>query len=68
MGHAAAGRPLTAPSDPCDSLIDTYFGLFDAFDSVGEAVFKRQLYHCLLGQALSIKANIETRRSKNEFG
>ena len=39
---------------------DTYFNT--------TAVFKKQLYQCLTSQALNLKANIETRRSKNELG
>merc|ERR1711935_658414 len=35
---------------------------------VGEQAFKKQLWQCMVGQALLIKQNIETRRSKNEFG
>jgi hypothetical protein len=30
--------------------------------------FQRQLYHCMLGQALNIKSNIEKFRSQNIFG
>ena len=55
---------------PCDSLIDTYFGSKPDtyFNTTGEGVFKKQLYQCLTSQALNLKANIETRRSKNELG
>lgn len=52
---------------PCDNIIQVYFGASD-FDKVGEDVFKKQLWQCMVGQALLIKQNIETRRSKNEFG
>ena len=54
----------------CDNLIQVYFGAAQraAIDDVGEAAFKRQLYQCMLAQALEIKSNIETRRSTNEFG
>jgi beta-galactosidase/beta-glucuronidase len=51
----------------CDNIIDVYFGKMD-FSAVGEQPFKKQLYLCMLGQALLIKSNIETRRSKNELG
>ena len=55
---------------PCDSLIDVYFGQRDDsyFNQTGEAVFKKQLYQCMLSQALEIKSNIETRRSQNQLG
>jgi len=52
---------------PCDNIIIAYFGEMD-LTAVGEQAFKKQLYFCMLGQALLIKSNIETRRSKNELG
>ncbi len=52
---------------PCDNIIDAYFGVQN-FDGVGEQVFKKQLYQCMLGQALEMKSNIETRRATNQFG
>ena len=52
---------------PCDNIIDVYFGASN-FDLVGADVFKKQLWQCMTGQALLIKQNIETRRSKNIFG
>ena len=39
-----------------------------ALCQVGEQAFKKQLYLCMMGQALLIKSNIETRRSLNELG
>lgn len=51
----------------CDNIIDVYFGKMDLTE-VGEQAFKKQLYLCMLGQALLIKSNIETRRSLNELG
>ena len=52
---------------PCDSIIQVYFGAYD-FNLTGEDVFKKQLFHCMIGQALEMKANIERRRSTNQFG
>lgn len=52
---------------PCDNIITVYFGP-DDFNATGEAAFKKQLYQCMLGQALHMKSNIETRRSTNQFG
>eukprot|EP00055_Hartaetosiga_balthica_P010760 m.47003 g.47003 ORF g.47003 m.47003 type:complete len:1028 (-) comp7303_c0_seq1:128-3211(-) len=52
---------------PCDSIIFVYFGQYD-LDPVGENAFKKQLYHCMIGQALEMKSNIETRRGTNQFG
>ncbi|KAL3940829.1 MAG: hypothetical protein SGBAC_004699 [Bacillariaceae sp.] len=54
---------------PCDSIIKAYFQTEpDYFDKVGETQFQRQLYHCMIGQALHMKSIIEERRSKNELG
>ena len=56
---------------PCDNMVVSYFGApshADYFNQTGEAVFKRQLYQCMLAQALNIKSNIEHRRSQNELG
>ena len=54
---------------PCDSVVDAYFNV-DAhyYADVGEEAFKRQLFHCMLGQALEMKSNIETRKAQNEIG
>jgi beta-mannosidase len=52
---------------PCDNIIDEYFGLADA-SAVGELVFKKQLWQCMVGQSLLLKSDIETRRSTNQFG
>jgi hypothetical protein len=34
----------------------------------GEKAFKGQLFQCMVGQALVLKQNIETRRAENQFG
>ena len=52
---------------PCDSIIDVYFGKSN-FDLVGADVFKKQLWQCMVGQALLIKSDIEARRATNQFG
>ena len=54
---------------PCDNIIDVYFGIEEGeLDRVGEGVFKKHLWQCMIAQALVIKSNIETRRSENQFG
>jgi len=55
---------------PCDNLINVYFGVHpdEYFNMTGESVFKQQLYQCMLSQALHVKADIETQRSRNELG
>lgn len=52
---------------PCDNIILEYFGSQNNSE-VGLTQFQRQLYQCMLGQALEMKSNIENRRSGNEFG
>lgn len=51
-----------------DNQIITYFGTGQDLDAVGEAPFKKQLYQCMLAQALAVKSDIEVRRSTNTFG
>lgn len=60
-------NPMSQRNYPCDNIIDVYFNASN-FDLVGEDVFKKQLWQCMVGQALLIKQNIETRRSSNQFG
>jgi len=52
---------------PCDNIIVQYFGESN-FDEVGETTFKQQLWHCMVGQALLVKSDIESRRASNTFG
>jgi len=59
--------PMIQRNYPCDNIITVYFGSKN-LSEYGEIAFKRQLYMCILGQALVIKSDIEVRRSGNEFG
>jgi len=59
--------PMAQRNYPCDNIIDVYWGKQDLSQS-GERAFKKQLYQCLIGQALEMKSDIEVRRSTNEFG
>ena len=52
---------------PCDNLVYVYFG-YTVPEVVGEALFKKQLYMCMLSQALHIKGDIEARRGRNQIG
>ena len=49
-------------------MINNYFGNQTDFDEVGEHVFKKQLWQCMVGQALFMKQSIEARREMNQFG
>jgi beta-mannosidase len=54
---------------PCDSEIIVYFGNTSGdLNATGESAFKRQLFYCMIAQALVIKQNIEETRSQNRFG
>eukprot|EP01059_Diplonema_ambulator_P005508 TRINITY_DN1525_c1_g1_i1.p1 TRINITY_DN1525_c1_g1~~TRINITY_DN1525_c1_g1_i1.p1 ORF type:complete len:931 (+),score=264.77 TRINITY_DN1525_c1_g1_i1:382-2793(+) len=65
-------NPMQQRNYGCDDLILKHFGWTQgspsALNTTGEASFKKQLYFCLLGQALDMKANIEQRRATNQFG
>ena len=64
--------PQAERNYPCDNLILGYFGNTKAtahsLDEIGEEAFKRQLYQCMVAQALAMSSDIETRRSINTFG
>lgn len=54
---------------PCDNYIITYFGnVGQDLNATGEAVFKKQLYQCMIGQGLLLNQEILDFRGKNTFG
>jgi hypothetical protein len=64
-------NPMAERNYPCDDLIIGVWGKAAgaALDEVGELAFKRQLFQCMLAQALFMKGDIEGRRSgSNAFG
>ena len=69
-GHrCVGGNPMAQRNYPCDSLIVAYFGTPSAdLDAVGEGAFKKQLWLCMAGMALKVKAEVEHYRSQNIFG
>ena len=50
----------------CDNHILVQFGEYPV--EVGTFPFQKQLYHCMLGQALFMKSTMEKMRSENKFG
>lgn len=62
------GNVMAERNYPCDNLIIGYFGTGQQLDLTGEVAFKRQLYQCMVAQALAIKSNIEQKRAANKFG
>jgi hypothetical protein len=69
-GHRCTGdNPMAQRNYPCDSLIVAYFGTSRAdLDAVGERAFQKQLWLCMAGMALKVKAEVERYRSQNIFG
>jgi len=65
--HCEGDNVMAQRNYPCDNIIVEYFGKSD-FETVGEHQFKQQLWQCMVGQALLVKSDIETRRSQNQFG
>ena len=63
-------NPMVERNYECTPLIRKWFGdsAANSLNTTGETAFKRQLYQCMLGQALEMKSNIEHRRSTNVFG
>lgn len=59
--------PMYQRNYPCDNVILEYFGAQN-LNLTGTVIFQKQLYQCLVGQALNMKSNIENRRSGNVFG
>ena len=53
---------------PCDTTIEAYFGNATSLDATGESAFQAQLYHCMIGQTIWMKGDIERRRAENSFG
>ena len=69
-GKACSGRnPMSLRNYPCDNLIEVFFGAEQAeLDEVGTFVFQKQLWQCMISQALNIKSAIEEWRSANVLG
>eukprot|EP00662_Eupelagonemidae_sp_cell21_P026622 gene26622-1366_t len=65
--RCGGGNAMAQRNYGCGDVIRAYFG-DTPLNQTGEAAFKRQLYQCMLSQALNMKSWIEARRSTNEFG
>eukprot|EP00980_Cylindrotheca_fusiformis_P005569 scaffold1183_cov114-Cylindrotheca_fusiformis.AAC.2 len=67
--QCTGGNVMAQRNYPCDSIIKAYFQTeADYFEQAGTLSFQRQLYHCMVGQAMQMKSTLEERRSKNELG
>lgn len=54
-------------SYPCDNFVTAFFGAIDLNETSPEA-FRKQLFLCMVAQALEKKGDISVRRSKNHYG
>ena len=61
-------NPMSERNYPCDSIITVYFGPQQDLNATGAESFKKQLWQCMVGQALFMKQSIEARREMNQFG
>eukprot|EP00931_Biecheleriopsis_adriatica_P063878 TRINITY_DN38765_c0_g1_i1.p1 TRINITY_DN38765_c0_g1~~TRINITY_DN38765_c0_g1_i1.p1 ORF type:complete len:936 (-),score=124.19 TRINITY_DN38765_c0_g1_i1:136-2943(-) len=64
------GNVMAQRNYPCDNLILGYFGRdkSEQLEATGKSAFKRQLWQCMIAQALALKSDIEARRAQNTFG
>ena len=63
--------PMTERNYAADNFLTSYTNIAwpEAFDNqTGAAVFQKQLYYAMLGQALFVKSDIEGRRGQNSWG
>jgi len=67
LNQCTGANPMSERNYPCDNHIITYFG-DEGLEEVGEDAFKRQLYQCMISQAIWTKAQIEHMRNTNSFG
>ena len=61
-------NPMSERNYPCDSIITVYIGPQQDLNATGAESFKKQLWQCMVGQALFMKQSIEARREMNQFG
>eukprot|EP00040_Diaphanoeca_grandis_P034655 m.215991 g.215991 ORF g.215991 m.215991 type:complete len:1074 (-) comp33200_c0_seq2:397-3618(-) len=68
--ECVGGNSMAQRNYPCDNFIAVYWGLPAAttLNQTGEHAFKRQLFQCMIAQALIIKQNIELTRATPRFG
>ena len=59
--------PFHERNYPCEEWIYSYFKLID-LSKTGTAALQQQLYFCMFGQALRLKAQVEGWRANNIWG
>ena len=65
--NCVGNNPMSGRNYPCDNIIEVYFGKSN-FDLVGADAFKKQLWQCMIGQALLMKQTTVLKRLANKFG
>ena len=65
--NCVGDNPMSGRNYPCDNIIEVYFGESN-FNLVGADAFKKQLWQCMIGQALLMKSTTEVKRLENKFG
>lgn len=65
--NCVGNNPMSGRNYPCDNIIEVYFGTSN-FDLVGADAFKKQLWQCMIGQALLMKGTTEVKRLGNKMG
>lgn len=60
-------KPMYHRNYGCERWIYSYFRTIN-LNQTGAAAFQRQLYFCMLGQALFLKAQVEGWRANNIWG
>ena len=70
FGNNCTGANVLAQRNyPCDNLLRAFFAADAAsLDETGPGAFQRQLWQCMMGQALVLKMQVESRRATNVFG
>jgi hypothetical protein len=64
---ALHSAPMHERNYPCERWIYGYFRTLE-LNETGARAFQRQLYFCMFGQALHMKAQIESFRGTNIWG
>ena len=66
----AGSNSMAQRNYPCDNFIAVFWGMQEVpkLNETGAGPFKRQLFQCMIAQALIVKQNIELTRATPRFG
>ena len=68
LRHCDGGNVMAQRNWACDNVIWSMFGPALLNATASEHTFKAQLFQCLVGQALTLKQNMDSRRAGNQLG